>query len=95
MHNRTRAIQDKKYLHWHHVPTADNPSDQGSRGMVPSKMGELWFRGPKWLSTHEEWPNQPEVTENSENCKERVKPKHEKQLVKIKEETNETKGTLF
>ena len=94
--NRTKAIQDKKYLQWHHVPTADNPSDQGSRGMVPSKMGELWFRGPKWLSTHEEWPNQPEVTENSENCKERVKPKHEKQLlVKIKEETNETKDTLL
>ena len=76
--NRTKAIQDKEYLQWHHVPTAENPSDQGSRGMPPSKMGELWFRGPKWLSTQEEWPDQPEV---SENCKERIKPKHEKQFL--------------
>ena len=94
--NRTKAIQDKEYLQWHHVPFADNPSDQGSRGMAPSKMGELWFRGPKWLSTQQEWPDQPELTENSEHCKERIKPKHEKQLlVKLKEETNETRDTLL
>jgi len=59
-------------------------------------MGELWFRGPKWLSTQEKWPDQPEVTENSENCKERIKPKHEKHLlVKVKEETNDTRDTLL
>ena len=63
--NRTKAIQDKEYLRWHHVPTAENPSDQGSRGMAPSKMGEMWFRGPNWLSTQEEWPDQSEVTQNS------------------------------
>ena len=93
--NRIKAIQDKAYLQWHHVPT-DNPSDQGSRGMAPSKMGELWFQGPKWLRTQEEWPDQSEVTENPENRKERIKPKHEKQLlVKVKEETNETRDTLL
>ena len=64
--------------------------------MAPSKMGELWFRGPKWLSTQQEWPDQPELTENSEHCKEGIKPKHEKQLlVKLKEETNETRDTLL
>ena len=93
--NRTKAIQDKEYLQWHHVPTADNPSDQGSRGMAPSKMGELWFRGPEWLRTQEEWPHQPEVTENSENRKERIKPKHEKQLLVKVKETNETRDTLL
>ena len=41
--NRTKPIQDKEYLQWHYVPTSDNPSDQGSRGIAPSKMGELWF----------------------------------------------------
>ena len=39
VHNRTQAIQAKEYLQWHHVPIAENPSDQGSRGMAPSKMG--------------------------------------------------------
>ena len=33
-----------------HVPTSDNPSDQGSRGAEPRKLGELWFKGPSWLS---------------------------------------------
>ena len=50
---RTKAIQDKEYLQWHHVPTSDNPSDQGSRGAAASKMGELWFRGPEWLSAQD------------------------------------------
>ena len=94
--NRTKAIQDKEYLQWHHFPTADNPSDQGSCGMASSKMEELWFRGPKWLRTKEKWPDQTEVTENSESCKKRVKPKHKKQLlVKVKEETTETRDTLL
>ena len=64
--------------------------------MAPSKIGELWFRGPQWPSTQEEWPDQPEVTENSKNCKERIRPKLEKQvLVKVKEERNETRDTLL
>ena len=51
--NRTKVLQDKQYLEWHHVPTEDNPSDQGSRGTVPCKTRELWFRGPDWLSCPE------------------------------------------
>ena len=31
--NRTKAIQQKEYLQWHHIPTRDNPRDQGSRGV--------------------------------------------------------------
>ncbi|XP_078361896.1 uncharacterized protein LOC144646227 [Oculina patagonica] len=94
--NRTKAIQDKEYLQWHYVPTGDNPSDQGSRGVAPSKMGELWFRGPEWLSAHDQWPDQPEVSGSPENDKERVTPKHEKQfLVKEMEVENETRDTLL
>jgi len=37
--NRTKAIQDKQYLQWHHVPTADNPSDQGSVACLLAKWG--------------------------------------------------------
>ena len=54
--NRTNTTQDKEYLQWHYVPTGDNPSDQGSRGVAPSKMGELWFRGTEWLSAQDKWP---------------------------------------
>ncbi|KAL9977857.1 hypothetical protein ACROYT_G015311, partial [Oculina patagonica] len=71
-------------------------SDQGSRGVAPSKMGELWFRGPEWLSAHDQWPDQPEVSGSPENDKERVTPKHEKQfLVKEMEVENETRDTLL
>ncbi|XP_078354940.1 uncharacterized protein LOC144639519 [Oculina patagonica] len=59
-------------------------------------MGELWFRGPEWLSAHDKWPDQPEVSGSPENDKERVTPKHEKQfLVKEMEVENETRDTLL
>ena len=94
--NRTETIQDKEYLQWHYVPTGDNPSDQGSRGVAPSKMGELWFRGPEWLSAQDKWPDQPEVSGSPKSDKERVKPKPEKQLlVKETEEANEIRDSLL
>ena len=86
--NRTEVIQDKQYLKWHHLPTKDNPSDQGSRGTEPCKMGELWFKGPDWLSCPGKWPQQPEVSETVETAKESVKPKFEKQLLAKEEKKN-------
>ena len=88
--NCTEVIQDKLYLKWHHVPTKDNPSDQGSRGTEPCKMGELWFKGPDWLSCPGKWPQQPEVSETVETAKESVKPKFEKQLSAKEQEKNPT-----
>ena len=66
MRNRTKAIQQKEYLQWHHVPTSDNPSDEGSRGVGPSKVRELWIQGPNWLSDQCKYPQQPEVAESVE-----------------------------
>ena len=88
--NRTKTIQEKGYIQWHHVPTDDNSSDQGSRGIESRKMGSLWFEGPKWLSSPDKWPQQPEVAETSETARESVKPKLEKQLFAKEEEQNET-----
>ena len=86
--NRTEVIQDKQYLKWHHFPTKDNPSDQGSTGTEPCKMGELWFKGPDWLSCPGKWPQQPEVSEALETAKESVKPKFEKQPLAKEGEKN-------
>ena len=44
-------------------------------------MGELWFKGPDWLSCPGKWLQQPEVSEALETAKESVKPKFEKQLL--------------
>ena len=66
----------------------DKPSDQGSRGTEPCKMGELWFKGPDWRSCPGKWPQQPEVLETVETAKESVKPKFEKQLLAKEEEKN-------
>ncbi|KAL0821872.1 hypothetical protein ABMA28_005274 [Loxostege sticticalis] len=44
---------------WRHVPSADNPADAASRGMLPAAFlnHEIWFRGPRWLSQEEScWP---------------------------------------
>jgi len=86
--NRTKVVPEKGYLKWHHVPSSDNPSDQGSRGAEPRKLGELWFKGPSWLSNPGKWPQQPEVLLTCEVEKECLKPKLEKQLLAKEKEKN-------
>ena len=36
---------------WRHVPTADNPADCASRGLMPKDLlvHDLWWDGPSWL----------------------------------------------
>ena len=54
--NRVHKIQqyDCKVI-WHHVPTAENPADLGSRGMNVVD-NQLWHKGPTWLSEPSHWP---------------------------------------
>ncbi|XP_033227518.1 uncharacterized protein LOC117179626 [Belonocnema kinseyi] len=44
---------------WHHVPGADNPADCTSRGLLACELSQfsLWWNGPQWLKTQEEWPS--------------------------------------
>ncbi|XP_049869877.1 uncharacterized protein LOC126369487 [Pectinophora gossypiella] len=55
----TEILQAVPTVHWRHVPSADNPADAASRGMLPASFLEhdLWFHGPQWLHEEESvWP---------------------------------------
>ena len=44
---------------WSHVPSAQNPADCASRGILPSELveHELWWNGPSWLKSEPScWP---------------------------------------
>ena len=78
--NRIIAINAINNIHWHHVPTNENPSDLGSRGVDPGKLTDFWFKGPSWLNNRSSWQAQPEIHETSDAQKERI-PRAEKQLL--------------
>ena len=85
--NRATAIRESNLTKWHYVPTEENPSDKGTRGVAPERLGRLWFHGPDWLQNKDEWPSQPEIVETPETLCESL-PRREKQLLakdKIKE----------
>ena len=43
---------------WRYVPTSHNPADLLTRGISAHqlKTSDLWFHGPSWLTTTEQWP---------------------------------------
>jgi hypothetical protein len=57
--NRVNKIRQHSSITWHHVPTAENPADLGSRGgsVVDAP---LWRYGPQWLADPDKWP--PNIT---------------------------------
>ena len=61
--NRVQQILLIGDAKWLYVPTKENPSDLGTRGVSPEKLSSLWFNGPTWLKHKENWPTQPEIVE--------------------------------
>nr|XP_037868121.1 uncharacterized protein LOC119628750 [Bombyx mori] len=54
---------------WHHVPSADNPADAASPGLLPAALvqHDLWYRGPSWLHLGQNsWPIQNPVRDTCE-----------------------------
>ena len=49
---------------FYHVGTKDNPADLLSRGTTFKDLANnsLWFNGPSWLITQDEWPEQKPTT---------------------------------
>ena len=45
--NRVAKIKEKDYIQWRHVPTLENPADIASRGCLPGKLTDSWFKGPE------------------------------------------------
>lgn len=46
---------------WQHTPTATNPADYASRGLLPTEIldNSLWWKGPEWLMEEKSlWPKQ-------------------------------------
>ena len=80
--NRTKIISESNFTGWHYVPTGENPSDLGTRGAAPEKLGRLWFQGPNWLHNKREWPNQPEIKEKNETKSEALPRKENQMLIK-------------
>jgi hypothetical protein len=69
--NRVQKIRQHENVTWHHVPTAENPADIGSRGGKVSG-NTLWKEGPSWLSNPAEWPVQ-RVLESTADSKSEAK----------------------
>ncbi|XP_062526540.1 uncharacterized protein LOC134199505 [Bombyx mori] len=54
---------------WRHVPSADNPADAASRGLLPAALvqHDLWYHGPSWLHLGQNsWPIQNPVRDTCE-----------------------------
>lgn len=63
--NRVHKIHQHPDVQWHHVPTAENPADLGSRGGSVVNV-ELWQCGPKWLADPMEWPEKKKLESSAE-----------------------------
>ena len=56
VNHRVQKIQEKGYIQWRYVSSAENPADLGSRGGKVDESSELWFKGPPWLTKEGGWP---------------------------------------
>ena len=45
---------------YNHISTKENPADLLTRGVMFSKLIKepIWFKGPQWITTEENWPDQ-------------------------------------
>ena len=55
MSNRVGKIRQKEAIEWKHCPSTENPADIGSTGSK-GNLSELWRKGPNWLQSQGNWP---------------------------------------
>ena len=56
VNHRVRKIQEKDYIKWRYVSSAENPADIGSQGGKVDESSELSLKGPPWLTNENDWP---------------------------------------
>ena len=83
--NRVRKIQSHPNVLWHHVPTAHNPADLGSRGGSVSGA-EIWWKWPLWLGDPAQCP--PEIVTEPSQVQRRERFKRNFSRLVSKGETN-------
>ena len=68
--NRVEQIMSCGEFSFRHVGTKDNPADLISRGCSAKtiKKSDLWFHGPSWLPTTQNWPEQPAKLLTADPC---------------------------
>lgn len=79
--NRVSQIQNVLGpSNWKYVPSAENPADVSSRGIMPSQLVShpLWWHGPNWLRdvNEDNWPV-AQCTETTFDAKKGTNYQHE------------------
>lgn len=90
--NRVKKIRELTNSTWRYVPSAENPSDLGTRGSAPDKLGTLWFKGPSWLTDRSCEPQQPEIPETDEIKSEKSQTNNQEAMLLIGEAANNEVG---
>ena len=91
--NKVEKIQEFDGI-FRYVPTAMNPSDLGTRGCTPEKLGTFWKNGPEWLDDPQRWPKSPEIVPTEEASVEITKPK-EKLFLETEDPTKRWQNSLI
>ena len=65
--NRVGKIFSKENIAWHYISTTENPADIGGQGCATNKLGELWWKGPKWLPNYDHWPDDIKTAPSEES----------------------------
>ena len=91
VNNRVQKIHDLTTGSWHYVPTAENPSDLGTREATPARMDGFWLKGPNWLRRVADWPPQP-VVEEKKAVQTEITPKRDRALLENEQMDNTQEG---
>ena len=68
--NSVNKIFEHEAVTWRHVPSKENPAYIASRGGLIDEGNQLWWNGPNWLSSPEEWPPDLKTTASAESNEE-------------------------
>lgn len=65
--NRVAEATSNQIQEWNYVPSAENPADCASRGIMPHELQnhDLWWEGPSWLKNHPDTWIRTDIADNN------------------------------